>query len=286
MTRPLRIEFPQAVYHVMSRGNAHQEIFVDDVDRNGFLQLLGEVVERCNWLCHAYCLMTNHYHLLIETPHANLSSGMHRLNGVYTQRFNRRHNRVGHLFQGRYKAILVEKESYLLEVARYIVLNPVRTQLVAHPRDWKWSSYRATAGEEEIPKFLTTDWIWSQFHENRHQATVEYQKFVNSKNAQKEGDKLRWKTILGSEQFLEKLKPLLRKEMPFKEIPRKERLVARPSLEELFAGVENRAARNEKIYQAVWDWEYSLREVADYLGLHYSTVSVLVKRVREEKHKK
>src|SRR4030042_5793823 len=126
MARPLRIEFPGAVYHVTSRGNARQTIFIDDEDRGGFLDLLSIVVERFNWICHAYCLMGNHYHLLIETPDGNLSKGMRELNGIYTQHFNRRHGRVGHVFQGRFKAILVEKDSYLLELCRYIVLNPVR----------------------------------------------------------------------------------------------------------------------------------------------------------------
>jgi len=115
--------------------------------------VLAEAVERYHWICHAYCLMPNHYHLLVETPLANLSQGMRQLNGAYTQAFNRRHNRTGHLLQGRYKAILVEKESHLLELARYIVLNPVRAKLVRHPRAWRWSSYRATAGDEEPPSF-------------------------------------------------------------------------------------------------------------------------------------
>lgn len=116
-----------------------------------FLEVLSEVCERFNWECHAYCLMSNHYHLLIETPDANLSQGMRQLNGVYTQRFNRVHGRVGHVFQGRYKGILVEKDSYLLELARYIVLNPVRAGMVRSAKDWPWSSYRATCGQIKPP---------------------------------------------------------------------------------------------------------------------------------------
>ena len=134
MARPLRIEYPGAVYHVTSRGNARKKIFLDDIDRDEFLATLGWVVERFGWGCHAYCLMDNHFHLLIETPKPNLSLGMRQLNGVYTQRFNRRHKRVGHLFQGRFKAILVERDSYLLELARYIVLNPVRIPIGDRPR--------------------------------------------------------------------------------------------------------------------------------------------------------
>ena len=123
MARQLRIEFPGALYHVTSRGNALQRVFRDDEDRKTFLATLAWVVERFRWRCHAYCLMDNHIHLLIEIPQPNLSRGMRQLNGVYTQRFHRRHRQVGHLFQGRFKAILLEKEGYLLELARYIVLN-------------------------------------------------------------------------------------------------------------------------------------------------------------------
>lgn len=130
MARPLRLEFAGALYHITARGNRREWIYETDEDRTEFLSLLSEVCQDFNWACHAFCLMGNHYHLLIETPEGNLSRGMRMLNGVYTQRFNRRHRRVGHFFQGRYKAILVEKESYLLELVRYILLNPVRAEMV------------------------------------------------------------------------------------------------------------------------------------------------------------
>jgi REP element-mobilizing transposase RayT len=152
MARPLRLEFPGAVYHLTSRGNARQKIFFTDADRELFLSTLSGVVRRYHWICHAYCLMANHYHLLIETPKANLSIGMRQLNGIYTQSFNRRHHRVGHLFQGRFKAIVVEKEAHLLELCRYVVLNPVRVKGGASARSWKWSSYRATAGRSSVPR--------------------------------------------------------------------------------------------------------------------------------------
>jgi len=130
MARPLRLSYPGALYHVTARGNARQAIYTDDADRQMFLLVLEDVETRYHWLCHAYCLMDNHYHLLLETPQGNLSAGMRQVNGVYTQRFNRRHGRVGHIFQGRFKAILVERESYLLELCRYLVLNPVRAGIV------------------------------------------------------------------------------------------------------------------------------------------------------------
>jgi REP element-mobilizing transposase RayT len=170
MARPLRIEFAGALYHVTSRGNERRAIFFSDDDRLAFLGILADVVDRFNWLCHAYCLMTNHYHLLVETADANLSKGMRQLNGVYTQYVNRTHQRVGHLFQGRFKGILVQRDSYLLELARYIVLNPVRAGMVSHPADWPWSSYRGTVGLEEPPAFLTTDWVVSAFGQERARA--------------------------------------------------------------------------------------------------------------------
>lgn len=128
MARPLRLEFAGALYHVTARGNERRSIFLGDADtdRAAFLDVLASSCERFNWILHAYCLMTNHQHLLVETPEANLSAGMRQLNGVFTQHVNRTHGRVGHLFQGRFKAILIERESYLLELARYVVLNPVR----------------------------------------------------------------------------------------------------------------------------------------------------------------
>lgn len=136
MTRPLRIEYPGAVYHVTSRGNRQEVIFLTKDDRISFLDILKKTVDRYNWICHAYCLMGNHYHLMIETPDGNLSSGMRQLNGIYTQTLNRTHNRVGHVFQGRFKSILVEKQSHPLELCRYIVLNPVRAKSCTLPEQW------------------------------------------------------------------------------------------------------------------------------------------------------
>jgi putative transposase len=159
MARPLRIEYPGAVYHLTSRGNAQLPIYEDTKDRLDYFEILEEVVARFNWVCHAYCLMDNHYHLLIETPDGNLSGGMRQLNGVYTQRFNIRHYRAGHIYQGRFKSILVEKQSHLLELCRYVVLNPVRANMAKHPGNYRWSSYKATAGITKKPPFLAIDWI-------------------------------------------------------------------------------------------------------------------------------
>ncbi len=170
MARPVRLEFGGALYHVTARGDRREAIYEDDVDREHFLKVLGEVVGQFNWRCHAYCLMSNHYHLLIATPDGNLSKGMRQLNGVFTQWSNRRHHRTGHLFQGRFKAILVDADSYLLELTRYVVLNPVRAHMVDSPAKWPWSSYQAVTGEVASPAWLETDGLLAQFGTRREGA--------------------------------------------------------------------------------------------------------------------
>ena len=178
MARPLRIELAGGLYHVTSRGDRREEIYRDDDDRLDWLATLGAVCERFNWRCHAYCEMTNHYHFVVETAAANLSKGMRQLNGVYTQRFNRRHGLTGHLFQGRFKGILVERDAYLLELSRYVVLNPVRAGMVPDASQWAWSSYRATVGLAPTPPWLETDWVLGQFGRKRGPAREGYAAFV------------------------------------------------------------------------------------------------------------
>jgi putative transposase len=287
MARPLRIEYEGAVYHVTSRGNAQQDIFLADSDRELFLEILGDTVKRFGWICHAYCLMTNHYHLLVETPEPNLSRGMRQLNGVYTQAFNRGHTRTGHVLQGRFKAILVEKETHLLELVRYVALNPVRARAVRSARDWPWSSYRATAGIVEAPDFLTTSWILEEFHRSSRRAIELYREFVRQGRGVNAWTELRGGILLGSDEFVDKLKPLLSDHVLLREIPRRERLATRPSLEELFSKARDKKERNQQIHAAIRVHEYTLQTVADFLGLHYSTISVIAKHVAEGgKHQK
>ena len=281
MARPLRIEYEGAVYHVTSRGNARAKIYLTDGDRLEFLDVLDQVVSRFGWVCHAYCLMSNHYHLLVETPAANLSKGIQLLNGVYTQRFNRATKRSGHVFQGRFKAILVEKESHLLELARYVVLNPVRAKMVRSARDWGWSSYRATAGQAEVPGFLTIEWILSQFAETRASAMQAYRRFVSQGRGVDIWKELRAGNLLGSEGFIEQMKPRLAEAPLDPNVLRRERSAARPPLESLFSDVVGKGARNQRIHDAVREHHYTLQEVGDYLRLHFSTISVIAKRVAE-----
>ena len=175
---PRRIEFAGALHHVTSRGAARATIYCDSHDRELFLELLADAVARWEWRCHAYCLMTNHFHLLLETDAPTLAPGMQQLNSRYARAFNRRHERVGHLFESRYRAILVEREAHLLEVARYVVLNPVRAGACADAGDWPWSSYRPTAGADKVPAFLTVDWLLEQLAPDARRATRRYRAFV------------------------------------------------------------------------------------------------------------
>src|SRR4030043_214633 len=282
MARPLRIEFPGAVYHITSRGNARQAIFIDDEDRGGFLDVLSMVVERFKWLCHAYCLMKNHYHLLIETPNANLSKGMRELNGVYTQWFNQRYRRVGHLFQGRYKAIIVEKDNHLLSLCRYVVLNPLRVGLIKRPDHWRWSSYRATIGLAKRPSFLTIDWVLSQFAGRKRVAMERYKRFV-MEGIDKESpwETLKGQIFLGTEEFIKQLSGLLDEKESIKEVPKVQRYVARPPLRELFKGKKGkeRTAEDRTIYDAYVRYGYTMKEIAEHLGFHYATISRAIKRV-------
>lgn len=280
MARPLRIEFPGALYHVTSRGNARQAILVDDRDRAAFLAVLETAVERFAWLCHAYCLMDNHYHLLVETPEGNLGRGMRHLNGLYTQRFNRRHGRVGHLFQGRYKAILVDREGYLLELCRYVVLNPVRAGVVPEPGAYRWSSFRATAGLEPAPRLLATDWILEQFGQARREAQRGYRDFVAAGLGRPSPwCGLKGQILLGGERFVERLRPRLDETAALAEVPRRQRLAARPSLEAVLGerGALPRAERNRRIAEAHLAHGYTLAEIGRHCGLHYATVSRIIK---------
>lgn len=265
MSRPLRLQYPGAIYHLTSRGNARQRIFLNDSDRELFLDTLSHMISRYGWLCHAYCLMDNHYHLLVETPKANLSLGMRQLNGIYTQAFNRKHARVGHLFQGRYRAILVEKEAHLLELCRYVVLNPLRAGLRRSVEQWKWSSYRATAGRGPVAGFLTVDWILGQFGQKRGQAQGRYRAFVREGLGHRPWEKLQGQIYLGSEEFIERH---AKSGEELTEVPRAQRKTVRPTLERVFAKHGDRAVK-----VAYREHGYRLKEIAAYMGVHYATVS-------------
>jgi len=283
----MRIEFPGAVYHITSRGNERKKIFINDRDREIFLSDLQQVIDRFHWLCHAYVLMDNHYHLLIETAEANLSRGMRQLNGTYTQEFNRMHSRVGHFFQGRFKAILVEKDDYLLEVSRYLVLNPVRAGMTAAAEDWRWSSYRAMIGMEKAPDFLIVDWLLGQFSHNRKQAIAGFKQYVEKgTGGEYPEEMLQAGLILGSEKIVEKIQEQIKAKREFLEIPRPQRYVAHKNIDEIFyEGARHGIDRDELIYQSYVQHGYTMNEIAEYLKIHYVSVSRSIKRFEAKRQK-
>jgi len=281
MSRPLRIEFEGAFYHITSRGNARQPIFEDDEDRYLFLDVFSRTVKRTNWKCHAYCLMTNHYHLVLETPVANLSSGMRELNGNYTQLFNRRHDRVGHLFQGRFTSILVEREPYLGEVIRYVVLNPVRAGMVGRPEDWPWSSFRATAGLAGRPDWLETAWVLGCFDKDPARAERIYARFVmDGVNAGFQlKDAVDHQIYLGRKDFVASVQMVVHEHRDLSEVPKEQKTLVKRDLP-FFA--REYPDKGEAMARAYLSGFFTQGEIAEYFDVHYSTVSRHLKQFEEE----
>lgn len=274
MARPLRLEFAGAVYHVTSRGDRREAIYLDDEDRQEWLAVLSLVCDRFNWVAHAYCQMTNHYHLLVETVEANLSAGMRQLNGLYTQRFNRRHGVVGHLYQGRYKAILVQKEAHLLELSRYVVLNPVRANMVKQIEEWQWSSYPLIIQDSFTPEWLDTDWLLGQFGKQRAAARRAYIQFVYEGIG--EASPLlatKHQLLLGDDAFVKEHQANLQQN-DLRELSIAHKRSMALSLAEYEAQSENRNAAMAAAYQS---GAYTMTEIADYFDVHYMTVSRAVR---------
>jgi len=242
---------------------------------------LGTVCSRFNWVVHAYCQMTNHYHLLVETVDGNLSGGMRQLNGLYTQRFNRRHGLAGHLFQGRYKAILVQKETYLLELTRYVVLNPLRANMVESLEDWRWSSYLFSMGQEAPPPWLDTEWLIGQFGSRRGEALKSYRQFVMEGNGLPSPlGKTRHQLLLGDDAFAESHRQAKDFEA-LREVSKAHRRSLALSLEEYQLRHEN---KDEAMAQAYLSGAYTMAEIGRYFGVHYMTVSRAVRRFEENQH--
>lgn len=281
MSRQLRIEFAGACYHAFGRGNARQDVFLSPADFDGFLDLLGETCLRFDWHCHAHCLMPNHYHLLIQTRGPTLSAGMRHLIGVYTQRFNRRHRRVGHLFQGRFKALLVQDERYLLELARYIVLNPVRAKLVDDVAGWRWSSFAWSVGKRAAPAWASPDPLLRRLDADPNRAARVFTRFLSLAH---ETPAIGWSQdgVLGDGGFKKSQRTRVQPHGQAVEIPLAMRVVHRPPLPELLPEVRPRASveLDARIEVAVVRWRYSQQEVADRLGVSRATVARALHRAR------
>lgn len=276
MARPLRIEFAGALYHITSRGDRREDIYFDDEDRENWLHTLAQVCDRFNWVVHAYCQMSNHYHLLVETVDGNLSRGMRQLNGQYTQQVNRRYGLSGHLYQGRYKAILIQKEAYLLELSRYVVLNPVRAGMVKKPENWPWSSYRAHLDLVPCPSWLDGDWLLSQFGKRRSSTKAKFQAFVSKgRGCPSPLDQTRHQLLLGDDGFVSKFK-----DDPASAKLREHSKAQRRALALSLRQYANQSGDRDTAMQAAYaSTAYTMQEIADHFGVHITTVSKAIRKL-------
>ena len=227
MSRPLRLEFPGSLNHITSRGNARQAIFFNDEDRETFLHFLGLCVDRFDWILTAYVLMSNHFHLVVQLTSETLSRGLQWLNSKYSQTFNRSHERIGHLLQGRPSIRLIDHEQYSREVLRYVVLNPVRAKMVAHPEDYKWSSHRAVLGLAPAPKWLAVDDVLIQFAPERDLARAYYCEYVNAAIGSRESpwSRLVGQIYLGREAWIDEVRERVQLSPRSSDIPRAQRFL-------------------------------------------------------------
>ena len=270
MARPLRPLVADGVYHVAARGNDKRPIYADDHDRRMFLGILARTIDRFDWRALSYCLMGNHFHLLLRTPHPNLDRGMQQLKSTYAQRFNARHGHGGHLFGGRYRAVLVQRDAHLLEVLRYIALNPVREDLCKHPADWPWSAHRALAGLIDPPRFLATGEALGYVGGRADPRT--YAEFVASAA---EAEYRPIGVVYGDEEFKRQHLPDRR---PSDEIAERDWGEGRPALERLLNGEGDL----EAIGRAYRIHGYPLAAIAATIGCHVSTISRRLRRYEDE----
>jgi REP element-mobilizing transposase RayT len=280
MARPLRVHLPGALYHVMSRGNARQEIFLQAGDHARFLVRLAATCARFNVRCHAYCLLWNHYHLVLQPAALPLSRMMQQLNSSYSQWFNRRHARVGHVLQGRFKALVLDDESYLRRVVRYIALNPVRGGLVEDPAQWPWSSYRATAGLEDPPPFLSLDRVWHSFDIDGVSPQQRFADFVIA-GPRRAGGPPAVSLAFGSPAFTARIEAAIAPHRETADLLYADRFACRPSLEQLFIDTRDAAALDRAMHSAFALHAYTLSEIGRFVGRPAPTVWRRIQRVAD-----
>ena len=277
MARPLRVEYPGAFYHVIARGNNREKLFRNDRDNEKFIEYLEKAVERFSIIIHTYCLMSNHYHLLVETPDANLSKAMQWVNVSYATYFNKKRRRHGHLFQGRFKAILIDADAYLKHLSRYIHLNPVRAKMVSSPVAYQWSSYGAFSGKQKVPQFIETNWLLSNFGKNIKEAQKNYRNFVEKVDAQtvENPDKqLIEGFLLGDRNFVSWVKEsFLSNREDDKEIPQLKKLKPKMALENVVQAVAQDFGCSQELILVKGHKKNKAREVAIYLARDMSGAS-------------
>ena len=279
MARPLRLHIPGAWYHVMSRGNARQQIFFNTEDYAHFLVRLSVTSTRFRVRCRAYCLMRNHFHLLLQAGELPLGRMMQQLNSSYSQRFNRRHERVGHVLQGRFKGLLIDGDDYVRRVIRYIVLNPVRAGLVARPADWPWSSYGATAGLQAPPPFLALDGVWRAFDPEPPIAQAVFAAFVAA--GPSVDDQPPDRIACGSPAFRARVSAAIEPHRGAKDFIYAERFACRPSLGQLLSNSRGPAALDFAMQDAFERHGYSAREIGDFVGRPAATIWRRIRRASQ-----
>ncbi|MGE0864788.1 MAG: transposase [Vicinamibacterales bacterium] len=279
MARPPRIQLPSAIYHVMSRGNRKGIIFDDDDDRRRFMEVLADAVERYRLRCLSYCLMGNHYHVVIETTERNLPDAMHFVNGVFTQASNLRHGRTGHLLEGRYRSVVVDNDIYLWNAVLYVVLNPVAAGLVTHPADWPWSSFRATAGLEEAHQLLCLDWLdWVIGGRSRDESQRRFREMLGTPLESAQVDGL---DVFGGKELKAEVRQELGARFHQIRVPQAYKALSRPTLAEIFAGNLGKRERDERAIRAHVIHGYRLSEIAGALRIHPNTLSRIVRTLRQ-----
>ncbi|HXH39788.1 MAG TPA: transposase, partial [Thermoanaerobaculia bacterium] len=268
------MEFAGALYHLTSRGNERRPNFRSDRDRKAFLGFLGQAVRRFGWSLTAWVLMTNHYHLVVQTPEPNLSRGVHWLNSAYAGWFNRVHKRCGHLFQGRFKAFLIDKEAYFADVLRYVVLNPVRAKMVERPEDYRWSSYRATAGLESSPEWLDLAAVLPLFGGEQEPAQAAYREFVLAKIGCEDRlwEKLTNRLYLGTEEWIKSMLKRVEAKPRSTDHPRTQRAVGRPKMHVIIGAVANAAGETADSIRATRGG--ILRRLSAWIGWHEGLVTL------------
>ncbi len=268
MVRPLRIEYPGAIYEITVRGNAGDAIFKQDEDRVSFLKNFGSVCKRFNWDCYAYCLLDSEYQLLIKTHDANLSRGMREVNGIYTQAMNRKYQQRGHILEGRYQAIVLQKDPYLAKIHRKIVLLPVHHRLVETPLDWNWSNYRGMMGKDWTASWLKWKDFFHSFAAHTGEARRKYAEYISENHFKQRFYKPRARIILGSESFIEEVQTLTIDNHPVNDIIKQQR-----NFKSLAQYKHQENSRNEAIKAAFASGSFTLKQIGDYFKLHYTTVS-------------
>lgn len=289
MARPLRIEYPGAFYHVTSRGNEQKDVFKSHKDREKFLSYVESAVVRYGAVVHTWCLMSNHYHLLLETPWGNLSQIMRHINGAYTTYFNVKRKRAGHLFQGRYKAILVEADAYAVELSRYMHLNPVRAGMVAKPEHYQWSSYRSYIGHSTTPAWLKTDFILGYFGRKAPDAQNTYRRFVEDLLDSEYESPLQAtvaSTVLGRSAFVRDVAERhLGEKRAERSMPAVKVLALRPSMDDIIMQIKaelgDRAEllRNVSIYCCQKYSGAKLKDIGERFGISDAAVSQASRRL-------